>query len=67
MKKVRVIPDGYLPEQSKVELLSHETVCVLNTEDVDANLVITVYFENREPPSGFTAICDGRIISDWIS
>lgn len=45
------IPDGYIPDRSHgpTDMLSHETVSVLNTSDQAANLLITVYFSDRDP------------------
>ncbi|MFP8953993.1 sensory rhodopsin transducer [Natrialbaceae archaeon A-arb3/5] len=46
------IPEGYIPEEStgpEPEMVSHETVCILNTGDEDAAVEITVYFTDREP------------------
>src|SRR5690606_20897447 len=43
---------GYNPEGStdpSPEMLSHETVCVLNTGLTDVDIAITVYFSDREP------------------
>ncbi len=51
-KRSWAIPEGYIPAESTGDdpaLESHETVCVLNTTDEDANLEITVYFPDREP------------------
>ncbi|QOS76810.1 hypothetical protein JNUCC31_18410 [Paenibacillus sp. JNUCC31] len=44
-----VIPDGYIPPDSMGRLESHESICVLNTGTADAQLQITIYFEDREP------------------
>ncbi|WP_419891004.1 sensory rhodopsin transducer [Paenibacillus xylanexedens] len=44
-----VIPDGYIPPESSGTLESHESICVLNTGTTDAELNITIYFEDREP------------------
>ena len=33
---------------------------MLNTGDVDANIDITLYFEDREPRTGFKAVCGAR-------
>ena len=50
-----VVPDGYLPEipegQSKgpTGYFSHESLCVLNTNDKGASLKLTIYFEDRPP------------------
>ena len=48
------IAEGYIPDRSngpEPELLSHETACILNAGDTDANVEITVYFEDRDPVS----------------
>lgn len=47
-----VIADGYIPGDSTAPspaLVSHETASVLNTGDRPAEVVITVYFEDRDP------------------
>jgi hypothetical protein len=44
------IPDGYLPPHSEPgEYVSHESVCVLNVTQNDAHVVLTFYFEDRDP------------------
>jgi hypothetical protein len=46
------IAEGYIPGWSngpEPQLTSHETACLLNTSDEEANVEITVYFEDREP------------------
>lgn len=46
------IAEGYIPGWSngpEPQMESHETCCVLNAGDADANVAITVYFEDREP------------------
>jgi hypothetical protein len=46
------IAEGYIPPGStgpEPEMLSHETVCLLNTGDRDAQVSITLYFSDREP------------------
>jgi hypothetical protein len=52
-----VIADGYLPEASQGALISHESVCVLNLEAVDAHLELTLYFETAPPQSGYFCLC----------
>ncbi|NMA95656.1 MAG: hypothetical protein GX974_06410, partial [Clostridiales bacterium] len=53
--------DCYYPEKSSEGYYeSHEAICVLNTGERDANLNITLYFEDREPSSGFKAICPSK-------
>jgi hypothetical protein len=55
-----VIPDGYIPPDSSGSLESHESICVLNCSDKDANLLITVYFEDRDPIERIPAVVPGR-------
>ena len=50
--RVWAIAEGYIPPSSAGttrELVSHETVCILNTGETDANVEIMVYFAEREP------------------
>jgi len=56
-KKVWLIPDGYWPSVSNGLYPSHESICVLNTGNVDAEMDITLYFEDRAKMEGFQAVC----------
>lgn len=50
--RVWAIAEGYIPAGSTgpaPEMTSHETACILNTADRDANMRITLYFEDRDP------------------
>jgi hypothetical protein len=50
------IAEGYIPGWStgpEPEMTSHETVCLLNTSDQDANVQITILFEDRNPAGPF--------------
>lgn len=58
-KRRWAIAEGYIPGQSTGEgraLESHETVCILNTANQDAQVQITVFFSDRDPvgPYSFT-------------
>lgn len=59
-KTVWAIGDGYMSDTQNGGFVSHEAVCVLNTSDKDAEINITVYFEDREPVGGFKAVCAAR-------
>ncbi len=51
-QRVWAIAEGYIPPSSTGtarQLVSHETVCILNAGDEDARVEITVYFLDREP------------------
>ena len=51
-RTVWAIAEGYIPTWShgpEPELTSHETACILNTNDRDANVEITIYYSDREP------------------
>ena len=46
------LAEGYIPSLSHgpaPQMISHETLCLLNTSDNDADVRITVYFADREP------------------
>jgi hypothetical protein len=46
------IAEGYIPSESAFSdraLISHETACILNANDRDAHVVITIFFADREP------------------
>ena len=51
-KKKWYIVDGYRPSPAPdpaANYKGHESVMILNTNDVDANVRISVYFEDRDP------------------
>ena len=50
-------PDGDIPEPGDVEPKGHESLIMLNPGDDDAEVVITVYFEDREP-----AVLDPQLV-----
>ncbi|HET7610634.1 MAG TPA: sensory rhodopsin transducer [Rhodanobacteraceae bacterium] len=48
-----VIPEGYIPPDSEERkgprFVSHEAACLLNVNDRDAHVAITLYFVEKEP------------------
>jgi hypothetical protein len=44
-----IIADGFIPPTSSGVLISHESICIVNCNEAEANIVITIYFEDREP------------------
>lgn len=56
-KNVWMIADGYMSDTVKGEFVSHEAICVLNVSGKDANINITLYFENDEPMKNIKAVC----------
>lgn len=51
-RKQWAIAEGYIPTYSNgpaPEMLSHETVCILNASEQPARVRITVFFSDREP------------------
>jgi hypothetical protein len=61
--KYWAIPEGYIPAWStgpQPQMLSHETICILNTSDQDANVKIIIYFSNREPAGPYKFIIPAR-------
>ena len=56
-KKVWLIPDTYLNSVSKNDSISHEAICVINTSDVDAEIKLTLFFEDRDARTDFSSFC----------
>jgi hypothetical protein len=56
-KKTWLIPDTYLNSSSKNQNISHESVCVLNTSDTDAQIKLTLFFEDQEKRDDFESFC----------
>ena len=50
------IPDGYIPGKSTnptSDLTSHEACCILNASENNAQIEITIFFEDRDPAGPF--------------
>jgi hypothetical protein len=57
------IPEGYIPSDSMSAdrtLVSHETACILNPGDHDAEVTITLYFTDREPAGTYRLTVGAR-------
>ncbi|MEZ4521483.1 MAG: sensory rhodopsin transducer [Thermomicrobiales bacterium] len=57
------IAEGYIPETSTGPpgtMTSHETACILNASDQDAQVAITVYFADRDPAGPFRLTVPAR-------
>jgi len=57
------IAEGFIPTWShgpKPELESHETACILNVNDVDAHVVLTIFFRDREPAGPYRVTVGAR-------
>jgi len=50
-RRIWFFPDGDLPPAGEGQLLGHESLIVLNPNDTDAEVTLTLYFEDREPLS----------------
>lgn len=51
-RKKWAIAEGWIPSWSngpEPEMLSHETACILNANDVEAHVEITIYYSDRDP------------------
>lgn len=59
-KKTWLIPDTFLNSVSKNGNVSHEAICVLNTSDTDAEIKLTLFFEDRECRDDFKSFCGAR-------
>ncbi|MGH6789058.1 MAG: sensory rhodopsin transducer [Pseudolabrys sp.] len=62
-RRTWAVAEGYIPKESTGttrELVSHETICILNAGDKDAHIEITVYFANRDPVGPYRFTCGAR-------
>ena len=51
-RKQWAIAEGWIPSWSngpEPEMLSHETACILNPNDTEANVEIMIYYTDRDP------------------
>ncbi|MCD8352948.1 MAG: hypothetical protein LUC47_01340 [Clostridiales bacterium] len=56
-----LIPDCYWPAvTTDGEYVSHEAICVLNPGKADAEVKLTLYFEDREPLTGINKVCPAQ-------
>ncbi len=57
------IAEGWIPSYShgpEPAMTSHETACLLNAADSDANVSITVFFADREPAGPYRLTVPAR-------
>ena len=57
------IAEGYIPSYSHgpaPAFTSHETACLLNPNDEDAHVTITIYFKDREPAGPYRVTVGAR-------
>lgn len=62
-RKRWAIAEGYIPSESVSSdraLLSHETACILNAGDREANVALTIYFADREPAGPYRVVVPPR-------
>jgi len=63
--KLWFVADGYLPLQAKTDntgFEGHEAIMILNCSDRDAQVLMDVFFENREPIEGVKLAVPARRI-----
>jgi hypothetical protein len=57
------IAEGYIPGWShgpEPQMTSHETICMLNAGEQDAQVAITVYFTDRDPVGPYRVVVPAR-------
>jgi hypothetical protein len=57
------IAEGYIPSESAFSdraLISHETACILNAGDRDAQVAITIFFADGEPVGPYRVTVGAR-------
>jgi hypothetical protein len=63
-KRHWAIAEGYIPPSSThgddPRFLSHEAACILNANDQDAQVTLTIYFSDREPAGPYRLTVPAR-------
>ncbi len=62
-RKVWAIADGYIPPRSTgpgPELTSHEAACLLNVNEDEAHVVMTLFFATRDPCGPYRLTVPGQ-------
>ena len=62
-RKRWAIAEGYIPTWShgpEPEMLSHETMCLLNASEFDAHVAITIFFAARDPAGPYRLTVPAR-------
>jgi len=62
-KRRWAIAEGYLPAWSRgpePQMLSHETVCLLNASEQEAHVEITIYYADRAPVGPYRVTVPAR-------
>ncbi len=62
-KKCWAIAEGYIPPYSHStnrELISHETVCILNASDQQARVELTIFFSDKNPVGPYLIFVPAR-------
>lgn len=57
------IPEGYIPGESHgpaPALTSHEAFCILNTGERDAQVAVTIFYEDRDPVGPYRLLVPAR-------
>lgn len=58
------IPEGYIPgtsvDPNDRALISHEAACLLNPGSTDAEVTLTIFFENRDPAGPYRVSLPAR-------
>jgi hypothetical protein len=61
--KIWAIAEGFIPSYgtgSEPQMTSHETACILNTNDKEAHISITIYFADRDPVGPYNILVSAR-------
>ena len=69
-KKQWYIVDGYRPSpqpDAKADYKGHESIMILNTNNEDAHILISVYFEDRDPVENIPYTVPAKRIRCFIS
>ena len=63
-----LIPDGHIPNPGNEKILGHEAICFVNSGEKDADIKMTIYFEDREPNRDIKLKVEAeRSLHVWLS
>jgi hypothetical protein len=58
--KIWFFPDGDMPPEGEDNLKGHESVIILNPNERDATVRITLYFEDKPPVEGISTVVSSK-------
>jgi hypothetical protein len=61
--KIWAVAEGYIPSYGngpEPQMTSHETACILNTNNEEAHVIIMIYYSDKDPVGPYRITVDGN-------